>query len=207
MQTKRDLSKFCYLALIILMSVILLMSREEYGMAGPSKDESINPTETSLRMISIVNTHIMEFWTWSKNNILVNSVKKQNEKKVDMSEIKRIDKEWVDGKANKLVSELQNNKVGTFLRDKMLLNKILYLEAFLCDNQGAVVGEYPKTSDYWQGDEEKFIESYNGGDGRFYQGAIMFDDSTNSYSVQVSIPVLDEGTTIGVLIVGLRNIK
>ena len=63
------------------------------------------------------------------------------------------------------------------------------------------------TSDYCQGDEENFIESYNSGDGRFYQGDIVFDESTNSISVQVSIPVFDEGITIGVLIVGLRNIK
>lgn len=172
-----------------------------------SKYESVYSENISLRMISIINTHIMEFRIWAKNSVLINSVKEQNEKRVDMSEIKRIDKEWIEGKAGMFASDLQNNKAGAFLRDKVLSNKILYLEAFLCDNQGAVVGEYPMTSDYWQGDEGKFIESYNSGEGRFYQGAVAFDDSTNSYSVQVSIPVLDEGITIGVLIVGLRNIK
>lgn len=196
--------KACLVAVVCSFFVLIggIMAEE-----APSKYESVNPTETSLRMVSIVNTHIIEFRTWARNRILINSVKEQNEKRVDMSEIKRIDKEWVDGKANRFASELQNNEAGTFLRNKMLSNKILYLEAFLCDNQGAVVGEYPKTTDYWQGDEEKFIESYNNGDGRLYQGAVAFDESTNSYSVQVSIPVFDEGITIGVLIVGLRNIK
>jgi len=76
---------------------------------------------------------------------------------------------------------------------------------FLCDKRGAVVGESPKTSDYWQGDEEKFVECYNRGDGNVFIGDLEFDDSTQSYTVQISIPVKDDGKTIGVLIVGIRN--
>ncbi len=195
--------KVCFVAVVCSFFVLTsgIMAEE-----APSKNESLDSGGPSLRMISIVNTHIVEFRIWATNSILINSVKKQNEKMVDMSEIRRIDEEWVDGKANKFAFKLQNNKAGTFLRNKVRSNKILYLEAFLCDNQGAIVGEYPMTSDYWQGDEEKFIESYNSGNGKLYQGPILFDESTNSYSVQVSIPVFDEGTTIGVLIVGLRNI-
>ena len=59
------------------------------------------------------------------------------------------------------------------------------------------------TSDYWQGDEEKWIDCWNGGNGKIYIGALKLDESTNTVAAQVSAPVLDRGKTIGVLIVGV----
>ena len=77
------------------------------------------------------------------------------------------------------------------------------IEAFVMDNQGANVATYPFTSDYWQGDEEKWSASYNGGDGKVFVGPLELDTSTQTYAVQVSAPVLDRGETIGVLVVGV----
>ena len=72
-------------------------------------------------------------------------------------------------------------------------------------NQEATIGTYPRTSDYWRGDESKFIECFN--NSKVIIGPLELDENTNSHSVQVSIPIEDAGDTIGVLVVGLRNIK
>lgn len=37
-----------------------------------------------------------------------------------------------------------------------------YSEAFVTDMLGANVAMFPATSDFWQGDEEAFIEAYAG---------------------------------------------
>ncbi len=102
---------------------------------------------------------------------------------------------------------LQENIAGKFLRKKVISNKMLYTETFLCDNKGAIVGEYPKTSDYWQGDDKKFTAAFNGDNGKVFIGPVQVDDSTQSVSVQVSVPVKDHKETIGVLVMGIRDIK
>ena len=89
----------------------------------------------------------------------------------------------------------------------MIQENPLYAEAFLCDNKGALVGVYPKTTDYWQGDEDKFIQSYNDGKGSIFFSPLKFDESTNTYSIQISVPVYNWNDTIGVLVVALKNIE
>jgi hypothetical protein len=76
-------------------------------------------------------------------------------------------------------------------------------EVFLTDNQGANVAAYPPTSDYWQGDEEKWTASYNGGNGVVFIGPLELDESTNKTQVQVSAPIVSNEKTIGVLILGV----
>ena len=143
---------------------------------------------------------------WVSTPIIVNAVKEQNEAGITLDEIKALDRGWVAGENKELVSNILANPVSTFLRKKVL-SKGLYTEAFLCDKKGAVVGEYPKTSDYWQGDEKKFTESFNAKNGKVYTGPLLYDESTKSFSIQISVPVKDKNETIGVLIVGVRNIR
>ena len=38
-------------------------------------------------------------------------------------------------------------------------------------------------------------------------GPLEFDESTQAYSVQISVPVMQAEECIGVLVMGLRNIK
>ncbi len=163
--------------------------------------------DISKRMESIINTHISLIEIWAKDLQIIQATKKQNQKDIDIAEIKRIDKDWVNGKIEHFISELLNNSLSRYLSKKVQSNSALYVEAFLCDKKGALVGAYPQTSDYWQGDEDKFIKSFNNGSGHVYVGSIEYDESVKMYSVQLSVPVLDEQKTIGVLVVGLKNIK
>ena len=52
-----------------------------------------------------------------------------------------------------------------------------------------------KTSDYWQGDEAKFKKSFNGGAGAVFVDDVSFDKSSQTYSVQVSVPVKEGDTS------------
>ncbi len=153
-----------------------------------------------------LKTHIQMLERHAAHPTIVSAVKEQNAKDISLDDIKAIDKDWITGMQNKLATKLQNNSTGTYLQYKIVLNNHIYTEAFLCDNKGAVVGEYPKTSDYWQGDEAKFTECYNMGSGKIFIGQLAFDESTQAYSVQISVPVKDDGKTIGVLVMGVRNI-
>lgn len=137
------------------------------------------------------------------NPLLVRAVRQQNASGLTPDEIERREKAW---RATKELTpfklSLQTSPAGEFLKSQVQ-RSTSFNEAFLTDNQGANVAAYPATSDYMQGDEEKWTESFNGGDGRVYIGALELDESTNTVAAQVSAPVLDRGRTIGVLVVGV----
>jgi hypothetical protein len=78
-----------------------------------------------------------------------------------------------------------------------------YAEIFVMDNQGANVAMTDKTSDYWQGDEAKFKNSFANGQGSVFVDEVQFDDSAQAYLVQVSVPVKDGDKVIGAITFGL----
>lgn len=137
------------------------------------------------------------------NPALIAAVRRQNAENLDMENIKQRDGEWkAAGGLTPFKRSLQENGAGKMLRRYVSRNPSLN-EAFLTDNQGANVAAFPATSDYWQGDEEKWSESFNQGAGRLFLGPVEQDESTNTIAVQVSAPLFHQGETIGVLVVGV----
>lgn len=137
------------------------------------------------------------------NPLLVRAVRQQNSLRLSQEEIARRDKAWrVTKELTPFKLSLQTSPAGRFLKGQIQRNDS-FNEAFLTGDQGANVAAFPATSDYWQGDEEKWSASFNGGDGRVFIGSLELDESTNTVAAQVSAPVLDRGITIGVLVVGV----
>jgi len=87
--------------------------------------------------------------------------------------------------------------------DEISKSKAYFAEIFVMDNQGANVAMTDKTSDYWQGDEDKFTQSFKNGAGGIHISDVEFDDSTQLYIVQVSVPVKDGDKVIGAITFGI----
>ena len=137
------------------------------------------------------------------NPALIQAVRRQNAEHLDLNTIKQRDAEWkATKKLTPLKRSLQENSAGQMLKRYVSRNPSLN-EAFLTDNQGANVAAFPATSDYWQGDEEKWTASFNEGAGKLFLGPVERDESTNTLAVQVSAPLFHQGETIGVLVVGV----
>jgi hypothetical protein len=134
---------------------------------------------------------------------LVAFVDAQNAKSVGLDRIKRIDQEWMAEKGvNTFMRSLLDGACSARL--KTLVGPHGYvIEAFVMDNQGALVGLTNKTSDYWQGDEAKFTESYKGGAGSVHYGKAEFDKSVNATLVQISVPVLKGAAAVGAITFGV----
>lgn len=137
------------------------------------------------------------------NPLLVRAVRQQNASGLTLEEIGRRDKAWSATKElTPFKLSLQTSPAGRFLSEQVN-RSASFNEAFLTDIQGANVAAFPATSDYWQGDEGKWSNAFNDGEGRIYIGELALDESTNTVAAQVSAPVLDRGNTIGVLVVGV----
>lgn len=138
------------------------------------------------------------------NPTIIDAVKAQNAEETTIEQIKQIDNEWRSTKTlTAFKISLQRNPAGRFLRRRIRRNPT-YGEAFLTDKRGANVAAYPATSDYWQGDETKFTASYNDGKGKVFIGDVEYDESSQTHAAQVSVPVIDRGKAIGVLVMGVQ---
>lgn len=152
------------------------------------------------KVIDFAHSTLVKYGT---DPVIVKAVKEENAKGKTLDWIKRHDEEWkkTPGIVN-YMRDLMNNECGKYLRS--LQEKHPYFtEIFVMDNQGANVAMIDKTSDYWQGDEDKFIESYKGGRGGVHIGDIEFDESAQTYQVQVSVPVKDRRKVIGAITFGV----
>lgn len=139
------------------------------------------------------------------NKVLVKQVKEQNDKKVSLDDIKKTDKEWLDAEDELAIhKEKLNNDCAKEL--KKIVKKLEVVgEAFVMDDQGANVGQNVLTSDYWQGDEPKWQNSFAKGKGGVEFGKAELDKSSNMVLQQVSLPIIaQDGTVIGAVCLGLK---
>lgn len=139
----------------------------------------------------------------TKNAMILDAIREQNRADASLEAIQKIDEEWKAGKSP-LIEELQSNKVGAFLKNIIIQQSDVYTEAFVTDAKGANVAAYPATSDYWQGDEDKFIKAFAGGKGEVFIGDVEEDESTKQTAVQISVPMLYNKEAIGVLVIGVK---
>lgn len=138
------------------------------------------------------------------NPSIVRAVEAQNGEQLALAEIKRRDDEWKNAgdELTPFMKDITGNKVARYFA-RRVENNVAIDEVFLTDNQGANVAAFPPTSDYWQGDEEKWTASYNNGNGVVFIGPLEFDDSTQKTQVQISAPILSQNRTVGVLVLGV----
>ena len=142
----------------------------------------------------------------AKNARIIAFVKQKNATGETLDEVKEKDKIWIATKGlDEFMKKLLANDCSALLKDFQKKEPV-FTEVFVMDKNGALVGATNKTSDYWQGDEDKFIKTYGvGGAGATFIGKIKFDESSGSYASQINVPVVDPdtGNVIGAITGGL----
>jgi len=166
------------------------------------KKEIASSSAMSDGVKKLASTTLLSLTT---NKVVVAETAKLNAKKVSLAEIQKIDEAWK--KAEDEIPEMKdrlNNATAAELKKFVAANKSV-VEVFVMDNQGAVVGENNLTSDYWQGDEAKWQNSFKGGKGGVDVGKVEFDKSANANLQQVSLPVIAKGgQIIGAITFGVK---
>jgi hypothetical protein len=135
---------------------------------------------------------------------IVQAVNAQNAKGVSLDKIKEMDKAWMaTAGVNDFMKSLMESACARKIKS-IQASAPYFAEIFVMDNKGANVCMTDKTSDYWQGDEAKWTKSYNNGAGGTDVSDVKFDDSTQSYEVQISFPVKDGAKVVGAVTVGVN---
>ncbi len=152
------------------------------------------------KVVDLANTTLAEI---GKDPVIVKAVKEENAKGKSLEQIKEMDAKWQaqPGIAD-YMQAMMESECGKHLLG-IEKSSAQYVEIFVMDNQGANVAMTSKTSDYWQGDEAKFQKSFAEGKGSIFVDELKFDDSSQAYLVQVSVPVMDGDKAIGAITFGI----
>ena len=104
-----------------------------------------------------------------------------------------------------MIQALMANALSSFLTLKKQSGGGLYTEIIVMDNKGLNVGQSDVTSDYWQGDEDKWRKTFLVGPKSMHIDDIGRDESTHRLQSQISLPVVDPVTKkpIGAITVGI----
>jgi hypothetical protein len=162
-----------------------------------------NAQPTASEVDAAIRAEVEVFRSWTQNPQIHAAVRDQSAQKTPISRIRAVDMSWVgEEKLNPRMQVLLSNPCAKSL---LTLTGAWpgYREAFVMDNQGALVCMTRKTTDYWQGDEDKWQKSWAEGKGAVYVGPPEEDESTGTMLTHVSVPVMDGGKAIGVLTVGV----
>lgn len=164
-------------------------------VVGAALDFTITPT-----VQSVLDKEKITIAHWAADPIIVKAVKEQNRK----GPIPGMDNaKWKHTRRfDPLVKQFQNNAAGKFLRDKMRESKGEVTEAFLNGSHGEKVAFGEKTTSYFHTNAAKHKVPFT--TGKSWQGKPEFDESSQTYAVQISVPVLDRGAPIGSLVVGVN---
>lgn len=149
--------------------------------------------------------------TWANDPVIIAAVLDQNARHAALtqSDIDALDLKWraeLGGSMQPTVDAVVKAPASDALRAQVELAGGIITEAFVMDNRGLNVASSGTTSDYWQGDEAKFSETYPIGAGAMHVSDVDFDESTQVYQVQVSFPIVNpaDGAVIGAITVALN---
>ena len=126
----------------------------------------------------------------------------------DQARIDALDAQWraeVGAASKPLIDATLGNAASQYLAGVQADSAGKYTEIFAMDAMGLNVAQSTLTSDYWQGDEDKFTASFGGGADAVHISEIEQDESTQIFQSQVSVPITDPatGNVIGAITVGV----
>ena len=160
------------------------------------------------KMRSYLESEIM---TWAGNPVLIEAIRAQNvsTSEYTQDQIDAMDQTWraeVGLTQSDTIDPVLNNAAADFLRTVVGDAGGVITEVFMMDARGLNVAASNVTSDYWQGDEEKFTETYPHGAGAVHFGEIEFDESSQTYQGQISFSMVDPATqdVVGAMTVGVN---
>ena len=146
---------------------------------------------------------------WLGDPAILNAVIAQNAAHAGLgqAEIDALDARWrgeLSRADRPMIEAVLSNPLSLYLKGRQRAAEGVITEIFVMDNRGLNVGQSDITSDYWQGDEAKWQESF-GGRALHVEDAER-DESTLLMQSQASLPIRDPatGAVIGAITVGVN---
>ena len=117
-----------------------------------------------------------------------------NEAAFDQAAAHAMDREWqADRRAAATRTGVLQSPASQFLAD-IVGHDPIYREILVTDAHGRLAAASNATSDYFQADEDWWIQSYAGGRGRIVVSDVRRDESAGVYAFEIAVPVSAPGS-------------
>ncbi|MBL8709860.1 MAG: hypothetical protein JNL25_11750 [Rhodospirillaceae bacterium] len=172
----------------VVMGVVIAMSSA--AMAQDSLP--ISPSIISPDVIQAMRERIVQ-------PVTIMSIKAANDSRsgIDQATIDELDLVWraeTEADDQPLIAEVLSSPLSNYLLYIQAGSAGLYTEIFVTDRFGLNVGQSSVTSDYWQGDEDKFQKTFNVGPDAVFIDEAEFHEETKTWRTQVNLTVVDPET-------------
>jgi hypothetical protein len=116
-----------------------------------------------------------------------------------VDQILKLDQEWIIATdQSTLIRDVVDNETADKLREFQELFPN-HVELFLTDKYGANIASTNRTSDYYQADEDWWMSTYNLGKGSVFIDQPEFDESSQTYAVNIAVPIYSNEQVVGIL--------
>ena len=151
---------------------------------------------------ALIREHVSVLRDIFSARVITMSVEAQNDRRQGMTEEQIVDldntwREETKAEDQPLIAATLISPASTLLTQVQARSGGLYNALFVMDRYGLNVGQSVPTSDYWQGDEEKFQKTYQVGPDAVFIDAPEYDDGLKTWIVQVSMTLVHDGQSIG----------
>lgn len=171
------------------------------GHAVSGDDVHVGP------VIRFVNSNVRG---WLSDPLIIAALKARNRANlaIDQRDIDALDATWrteIEAPFHPMIDKALGTPLSHFLKQKEEEALGSITEIFVMDAKGLNVGQSSVTSDYWQGDEDKFRKTFMAGPGAVFVDAANKDESTQMLQSQVSLTIVDESNRpIGAITIGVN---
>jgi hypothetical protein len=140
---------------------------------------------------------------WLANPVVELSISSQNRLRKGMTQdqIDAADKQWVaerEAEDQPLVAAILTNPLSSYLTQIQARSGGLFAEIFVMDAVGLNVGQSSITSDFWQGDEAKFKNTFPNGANAVFIDEAEYNEESDTWRSQLNMTMSDQqGAPIG----------
>ena len=143
-------------------------------------------------------SYVEQVRAWTQDPTTLITLRAWNDRHADLSQadIDRMDQDWrkqTGGDQKPLIAQILGAPLSSMLLRHQADSGGQLIEAFVMNRHGLNVGQSAVTSDYWQGDEAKFQESFGRGADAVHYGEVEVKDSGRR-AQQVSLTITDPKT-------------
>ncbi|MEQ9347219.1 MAG: hypothetical protein RIG26_12320 [Thalassospira sp.] len=147
--------------------------------------------------VLITDAMIKDVREWLKNPVVGLSITSQNKLRKDMTqdEIDAADLQWRaerEAEDQPLVAAILTNPLSSYLTQVQAQSGGLFAEIFVMDAAGLNVGQSSITSDFWQGDEAKFQNTYPNGPDAVFIDEAEYNEESDTWRSQLNMTMSNE---------------
>lgn len=199
----RSPTTLCLLFLILLVATCITAllggCASERQASGLAYDDS--------RYVPMSHQYLDTLREVARNPIVIENLKQSNRSnKMTQEQILEADEAWraAGTEQTKEMKQVLNNEAAEYL-DSLHQQHPEFAELFLMDQKGCVTAQNTLTTDYWQGDEDKWAKVFNDKRSNYHVSDIAFDESARLYLHHYSMPIMDQqNRLIGVIAIGIK---